>query len=134
MLIHRAYRFRFYPTDDQANQLARTFGCARWVYNWGLQRRSSAFFERQERIYYKHLAAELALLKNNDETSWLKEVSSVCLQQALMHLDQAFTRFFKKTGDYQPSSRAAATSRARTCPMRLFSATGRSRWPSTTLH
>ena len=100
MLIHRAYRFRFYPTDDQANQLARTFGCARWVYNWGLQRRSSAFFERQERIYYKHLAAELALLKNNDETSWLKEVSSVCLQQALMHLDQAFTRFFKKTGDY----------------------------------
>ncbi|MBU6996007.1 MAG: helix-turn-helix domain-containing protein [Ferrovum myxofaciens] len=37
MLIQRAYRYRFYPTPDQADQLARSFGCARWIYNWELE-------------------------------------------------------------------------------------------------
>ncbi|MFG2941497.1 helix-turn-helix domain-containing protein [Streptomyces sp. NPDC048282] len=30
---HRLYRFRFYPTEEQAAQLERTFGACRWVYN-----------------------------------------------------------------------------------------------------
>jgi putative transposase len=29
----RAYRYRFYPIAAQASVLARTFGCARYVYN-----------------------------------------------------------------------------------------------------
>ncbi|MEU3659210.1 helix-turn-helix domain-containing protein [Streptomyces sp. NPDC032940] len=33
---HRLYRFRFYPTEEQARQLQRTFGACRWVYNEGL--------------------------------------------------------------------------------------------------
>ncbi|HEX9414435.1 MAG TPA: helix-turn-helix domain-containing protein [Ktedonobacterales bacterium] len=36
----RAYRYRFYPTPEQAAVLARTFGCARYVYNWALRLRS----------------------------------------------------------------------------------------------
>jgi putative transposase len=32
--VKRAYRYRFYPTDEQKQQLARTFGCCRYVYNW----------------------------------------------------------------------------------------------------
>jgi putative transposase len=100
MLIQRAYRYRFYPTPEQEQNLLRTFGSVRWVYNWGLQRRSEAFYLRQERIYYKQLAAELAQVKRQPETAWLNEVSSVCLQQALRHLDNAFTRFFKKEGGF----------------------------------
>ena len=30
----KAYKYRFYPTADQARELARTFGCVRYVYNW----------------------------------------------------------------------------------------------------
>jgi putative transposase len=100
MLFQRADRYRFYPTSDQANPLARTFGYVRWVYNWGLPRRSSAYFERQERIDYKPLATERVVLQTQEATAWLKAVSSVCLQQALQHRDQAFTRFFKKTAAY----------------------------------
>ncbi len=33
MLQKRAYQYRFYPTAEQASVLARTFGCARFVYN-----------------------------------------------------------------------------------------------------
>ncbi len=35
--IKRAYRYRFYPTDEQRSILARTFGCTRYVYNWALR-------------------------------------------------------------------------------------------------
>ncbi|QWY75595.1 MAG: helix-turn-helix domain-containing protein [Ferrovum myxofaciens] len=93
MLIQRAYRYRFYPTPDQADQLARSFGCARWIYNWGLKERSTAFYNNGQRVYYKDLAARLKGLKQDPETSWLSEVSSVVLQQSLRHLDTAFTKW-----------------------------------------
>ena len=44
----RAYRYRFYPTPAQAATLARTFDCARYVYNWALRLRMEAYQERQE--------------------------------------------------------------------------------------
>ena len=28
-----AYKFRIYPTEAQKHQMARTFGCKRYVYN-----------------------------------------------------------------------------------------------------
>ncbi|MGM0915929.1 MAG: helix-turn-helix domain-containing protein, partial [Pseudomonadota bacterium] len=32
-MTKRAYRYRFYPTPEQEQLLARTFGCVRFVYN-----------------------------------------------------------------------------------------------------
>ena len=32
----KAYRYRLYPTDEQAAFLNRQFGCVRHVYNWTL--------------------------------------------------------------------------------------------------
>ncbi|HEV3106529.1 MAG TPA: helix-turn-helix domain-containing protein, partial [Trinickia sp.] len=43
MDIKRAYRFRFYPTPEQAVMLARTFGCARFAYNHMLRWRTEAW-------------------------------------------------------------------------------------------
>ncbi|PJX12480.1 transposase, partial [Halomonas sp. 141] len=41
--VHRAYRYRFYPTPEQVDQLARTFGCVRYVYNHFLRQRTDAW-------------------------------------------------------------------------------------------
>ncbi|MGW1564688.1 helix-turn-helix domain-containing protein, partial [Streptomyces sp. NPDC002144] len=30
--VKRAFKYRFYPTDGQAAELSRTFGCVRLVY------------------------------------------------------------------------------------------------------
>ncbi|WP_297501235.1 RNA-guided endonuclease TnpB family protein [Ferrovum sp.] len=100
MIIQTAYRYRFYPTPAQAAQLAQSFGCGRWIYNWGLKERTDAFYNEGRRVYYKDLAARLKELKKAPETAWLSEVSSVVLQQSLRHLDTAFTKFFKKESDY----------------------------------
>jgi len=91
----RAYRYRFYPTSEQAIVLARTFGCARFVYNWALRLRTDAYYERGERISYADTSAALTALKHKPETAWLSEVSSVPTQQALRHLDRAFRNFFE---------------------------------------
>ena len=94
----RAYRYRFYPTDEQKKLLAQTFGCCRFVYNWGLATRKTAYFESGQGLYYHDLAAMLPALKQ--EYPWLAEVSSVPLQQALRHLDSAFVNFFEGRAEY----------------------------------
>ena len=96
----RAYKYRFYPSEEQKHLLARTFGCCRYVYNWALRERTDAFYQRGERLYYEGTAERLVTLKKQEETSWLNEVSSVCLQQALRHLDQAFRNFFEGRAAY----------------------------------
>ncbi len=96
----RAYRYRFYPTPEQAATLARTFGSARYVYNWALRWRTDAYYERQERVSYADTSTALTTLKREPETAWLNEVSSVPTQQALRHLDRAFRNFFEGRAQY----------------------------------
>ena len=95
-----AFKYRFYPTKRQASLLSRTFGCVRYVYNFGLALRRDAYKERGERLRYKDTSAALTVLKKQEETSWLCEVSCVPLQQTLRHLDRAFTGFLKKRTGY----------------------------------
>ena len=100
MDIKRAYRFRLYPTPEQEQVLARTFGCARFAYNHMLRLRTDAWFSRQERIGYHETSAALTQLKKDPEFAWLNEVSSVPVQQALRHLQSAFANFFAKRAKY----------------------------------
>ena len=100
MNVKRAYRFRFYPTPEQEQILARTFGCARFAYNHMLRLRSDAWLQRQECVGYHETSAALTALKKTPEHAWLNEVSSVPVQQALRHLQTAFTNFFAKRARY----------------------------------
>ncbi len=100
MDIKRAYRFRFYPTPEQEHILARTFGCARFVYNHMLRLRTDAWMNEQKRIGYHETSAALTLLKKQEEYAWLNEVSSVPVQQALRNLNTAFLNFFAKRAKY----------------------------------
>ena len=100
MNVKRAYRFRFFPTPEQEQILARTFGCARFAYNHMLRLRTDAWMQRQERVGYHETSAALTALKKAPEHAWLNEVSSVPVQQALRHLQTAFTNFFAKRARY----------------------------------
>lgn len=100
MEIKRAYKFRFYPTAEQELILAKTFGCARFAYNYMLRLRTDAWMQRQERIGYHETSAALTALKKQPEYAWLNEVSSVPVQQSLRHLQSAFNNFFAKRARY----------------------------------
>ncbi|MDT7197860.1 transposase [Citrobacter freundii] len=92
--MKRAYKYRFYPTADQVELLAQTFGCVRFVYNSILRWRTDAYSERQETIGYTQASARLTALKKEPEFTWLNDVSCVPLQQALRHQQTAFANFF----------------------------------------
>jgi len=96
----KAYKYRFYPTDEQRQILARTFGCVRYVWNWALATRSAAYQERQESLNYNDLSGALSVLKKDPQTEWLSEVSAVPLQQTLRHQEQAFRNFFAQRAGY----------------------------------
>ena len=97
--MKRAFRYRFYPTDAQAAELSRTFGCVRKVYNLALQARTEAW-QRGERVNYNATSARRTAWKKTEELAFLAEVSSVPLQQTLRHLQGAFTHFFAKRARY----------------------------------
>ncbi|MGW8881098.1 RNA-guided endonuclease InsQ/TnpB family protein [Streptomyces mirabilis] len=97
--VKRAFRYRFCPTDAQAAELSRTFGCVRKVYNLALAARTQAW-SRQERVSYHQTSAMLTAWKKTEELAYLNEVSSVPLQQGLRHLQTAFTHFFGKRAKY----------------------------------
>lgn len=97
--MKRAFKYRFYPTGAQAAELSRTFGCVRKVYNLALAARTKAW-TRQQRVNYHQTSAMLTAWKKTEELAYLNEVSSVPLQQALRHLQTAFTNFFGKRAKY----------------------------------
>jgi len=99
-MTQRAYQYRFYPTPEQAHNFACTFGCCRFVYNWALQVRTTAYFQHGTRLSHHDLSAALTALKREEGTVWLQEVSSVPLQQFLRHLDKAFVNFFEHRTAY----------------------------------
>ncbi|GAA3470299.1 RNA-guided endonuclease TnpB family protein [Nonomuraea roseola] len=109
--VKRAFKYRFYPTPEQAAELARTFGCVRLVYNKALEERTRAYTQQQRRISYVESSAALTEWKRTEELCFLSEVSSVPLQQALRHLQAAFANFFAKRAKY-PSFRSRKKSRA----------------------
>jgi putative transposase len=112
--VKQAYRYRFYPTPEQADLLNRTFGSVRYVYNRALAERSRAWTQEQRRVTYVDTAKLLTTWKQDPDTAWLHEVSNVPLQQGLRHLQTAFTNFWAKRAKYprfksKHRSRASAT-------------------------
>jgi putative transposase len=98
--VKRAYRYRFYPTPQQASELNRTLGCVRFVWNWALAERTKRYRVGGESVGYHQLSAELTVLKRTEHAGFLSEVASCPLQQCLRHQQSAFGNFFAKRARY----------------------------------
>lgn len=109
--MKRAFKFRFHPTPEQADLLNRTFGCVRKVYNLALEARTTAWYQRRERVNYNATSAMLTAWKKTEELAFLNEVSAVPLQQGLRHLQGAFAAFWEKRARY-PRFKSKHKSRA----------------------
>jgi putative transposase len=98
--MQKAFKYRFYPTTEQENLLRRTMGCTRLVYNKALALRTDAYYQDQKRIGYNETSKALTGWKQEEGLEFLKEVSSVPLQQSLRCLQTAFTNFFEGRAKY----------------------------------
>ena len=99
-MINKAYKYRIYPNKVQQKLLEKHFGCARFCFNWGLDKKIKAYQQDKKRLSCFDLINELAKLKKEKEFEWLNEVNSQSLQMALRNLDNAFTNFFRKRNKF----------------------------------
>ena len=89
----KAYKFRIYPTEEQEIFFAKTFGCVRKVYNLMLNDRKKAYEEVKNDPSKKMTFPTPA--KYKEEFPFLKEVDSLALANAQLHLDKAYKNFFR---------------------------------------
>ena len=90
-----AYRFYGVPSEQDAVQEDKTFGCCRYLWNRMLGDHNTLYAE------IGHVPNNTpADYKDLDECLFLNEVDSLALANTALNLDAAFERFFKKTGGY----------------------------------
>lgn len=89
-----SYKFRIYPSQIQKNQILRTFGCCRFVWNYYLAKRKEAYEQDGKTLNYYDCAGDMTQLKKSLE--WLKEVDATALQSSVRDLDAAFQNFFRR--------------------------------------
>ena len=92
----KAFRYRLRPTPVQEGLFRQFAGARRWVWNWALERRQEHYKATGKSLSLTALCAELAQLKQQPATAWLREMDSQALQQAIRDLDLAFRAFFEK--------------------------------------
>ena len=109
--MKRAYKYKLKLTVKQKNLLNRIFGCARFIYNWGLSRKKETYEKTKKSLSYVNLAKELTILKTQEDTKWLNECPSVSLQQSLRNLEIAFSSFFKSNNGF-PKFKSKKTAKA----------------------
>ena len=94
-MIQKAYVFRLYPNKGQVEQIERTFGACRWVYNLCLETKKAAWECEKKNLSQFDLCKQLTIWKKT-VAPWLYEVSNPALQQSIRDLDKAYQNFFRR--------------------------------------
>jgi putative transposase len=87
------YKYRVYPTETQKVYLAQSFGCSRFVYNYGLNLIQNDY-HNGIKTTTEDVESLLPYMKHHKNTEWLKDVSSVVLCQSIRHLKTAYDNWF----------------------------------------
>lgn len=93
MKVHKAYKVRVYPNEQQQKELLLIMDGCKFVYNYYLNLQINAFFQTGKSIAYADLSRDLTKLRH--DTEWLSAIGVRPLQQSLRNLDKAYNRFFR---------------------------------------
>lgn len=88
----QTYKFRLYPNREQKVLLCKTFGCARFIYNQILNVRINNYEAKKNGL---ETSNRLTPAKFKDEFTWLKEVDSLALANAQLHVQRAYKNMFE---------------------------------------
>ena len=82
------------PTSEQEILLAKSFGCARWFWNYALNLCQETYKDTGKGLSRGYIQGLLPALKK--EYEWLKDPYSQCLQVVALNLSTAYKNFFEK--------------------------------------
>ncbi|MDJ0715146.1 MAG: RNA-guided endonuclease TnpB family protein [Prochloraceae cyanobacterium] len=92
----KTVKVRLYPTKEQKQYLAKSFGCVRWFWNYSLNLTNETYQLTGKGLSRADIQGMLPLLKRQEATVWLKEAYSQCLQVVALNLSNAFISFFER--------------------------------------
>lgn len=95
----KAYKYRIYPNKEQEMQIAKTFGCCRFVYNQTLAYRKDKY-EQERKFVSKTDCNNYCNRGLKKMYEWLKEVDKFALTNAIYNMDSAYQKFFKEHAGY----------------------------------
>ena len=93
MIVKKGIEIRLYPNKAQRVFFAKTFGCARFVYNRCLRLKHDLYEET-------YMSFDPNLKSFKEEWPWLKEADSQALCQSYMDMRKAYQNFFEGRADY----------------------------------
>lgn len=91
----KAYKYRIYPNKQQEEQIQKTFGCCRFVYNQTLAYRKDRY-EQSKKSMNKTSCNNYVNQVLKKEYEWLREVDKFALTNSVYHMDDAYQKFFKE--------------------------------------
>lgn len=94
-VVAKSYKIRIYPTNAQIQQIEKTFGCCRFVYNYFLAKSIKDYEETGKSNNYYDNCKFLTQMKKAVEYQWLREVENMALQASIRDLDKAYQNFFR---------------------------------------
>ena len=93
--MNKAFRYRLYPSSEQAILMNKTFGCVRFIYNQMLANRKTIYEQyKDDKEALKQQKYSLPTAYKN-QFEWLKEVDSLALANAQLNLNTAYKNFFR---------------------------------------
>lgn len=95
----KAYKYRIYPNKGQQIQIAKTFGCCRFVYNQALAYRKE-IYGKEKKSVSKTDCNNFCSRELKKEYEWLKEADKFALTNAIYNMDSAYQKFFKEHTGY----------------------------------
>ncbi|NDJ21087.1 IS200/IS605 family element transposase accessory protein TnpB [Nostoc sp. B(2019)] len=99
-MLHKVVQVRLYPSVEQQIQLAQAFGCARWWWNYALNKSIETYKETGKGLSRAALNSFLPALKKAEETLWLADCYSQVLQATTLNLTTAYKNFFEKRAGF----------------------------------
>lgn len=97
-IVIKGYKYRLYPTKEQEVQLAKTFGCCRFVYNQILAKKIKLYKndKNDKFLSNKTNCNNYCNRELKKEYLWLKEVDKFALTNSIYSLDNAYKNFFRR--------------------------------------
>ena len=95
----KAYKYRIYPNSEQRIQIAKTFGCCRFVYNQTLAYRKE-IYKKEKKSVSKTDCNNYCNRELKKDYEWLKEIDKFALTNAIYNMNTAYQKFFKEHAGY----------------------------------